>query len=53
MQKWSSKKKQPRDVNYLAALIVSQETGEDTPKPKDSDKNPANPFDGSGSTYWI
>lgn len=36
MQKRSSKK--PRDINSLAASIVSDATGED--QPKDLDKNP-------------
>ena len=35
-----SSKKQPRDVNALAASIISQATGEETPKAEDSEKNP-------------
>ena len=41
MQKRSSKKKNIRDVNILASSIVEQATGEVTPKPEDSNKNPA------------
>ena len=36
-----SSKKQPRDINTLAASIVEQATGEPTPKTPDSSKNPA------------
>ena len=36
----SDQKKRPRDVNALAALIVSETTGEDVPR-DDGDKNPA------------
>ena len=36
-----SSKKAPRDINALAAYIVEQSTGEPTPKPADSTKNPA------------
>jgi hypothetical protein len=41
MPKRSSKKKNIRDVNVLASSIVEQATGEKTPKPQDSTKNPA------------
>jgi len=41
MPKRSSKKKNIRDVNVLAAHIVEQATGEPSPKPEDSIKNPA------------
>ena len=41
MPKRSSKKKNIRDVNVLAAHIVEQATGEPTRKPEDSTKNPA------------
>ena len=41
MPKRSSKKKNIRDVNVLAARIVEESTGEPTPKPEDSEKNPA------------
>ncbi len=37
----SSKKKNIRDTNVLAAHIVEQATGEPTTKPEDSNKNPA------------
>jgi len=40
MPKRSSKKKS-RDVNVLASQIVVEATGEATPKPEDSTKNPA------------
>jgi len=40
MPKRSSKKKS-RDVNVLASQIVEEATGEATPKPEDSTKNPA------------
>jgi len=36
----SKDEKRPRDVNALAALIVSEATGEDVPH-DDGDKNPA------------
>ena len=39
MPKRSSNKK-TRDTNILASQIVSQATGEDVPKPQDSNKNP-------------
>jgi hypothetical protein len=39
MPKRSSNKK--KDVNILASNIVEQATGEPTPKPEDSIKNPA------------
>lgn len=43
MQKRSSKKKNIRDLNVLAAHIVEQATGEPTPKnvAEESTKNPA------------
>jgi hypothetical protein len=41
MPKRSSKKKNIRDVNVLASNIIEQATGEKTPKPEDSKKNPA------------
>ena len=41
MPKRSSKKKNIRDVNVLASNIVEQATGEPSPKPEDSKKNPA------------
>ena len=43
MQKRSSKKKNIRDINELAAHIVEQATGEPTPKKiaEESEKNPA------------
>jgi hypothetical protein len=41
MPKRSSKKKNIRDVNVLASHILEQATGEKTPKPEDSKKNPA------------
>lgn len=41
MPKRSSKKKNIRDINVLAAHIVEQSTGEPTPKPVDTTKNPA------------
>jgi hypothetical protein len=41
MPKRSSKKKNIRDTNVLAAHIIEQATGEATPKPEDSKKNPA------------
>ncbi|MFC1917517.1 histone H1 [Chloroflexota bacterium] len=34
-------KKKSRDVNVLASQIVEEATGEPTPKPQDSTKNPA------------
>ena len=37
----SSKKKNIRDLNVLAAHIVEQATGEPTPKTEDAKKNPA------------
>ncbi len=40
MPKRSSKKK-PRDINVLASQIVEEATGEATPTPEDSTKNPA------------
>ena len=40
MQKRSSNKKS-RDINVLASSIVEQATGEPSPKPEDSTKNPA------------
>jgi len=39
MPKRSSNKK--KDVNVLASQIVEQATGEPSPKPEDSTKNPA------------
>jgi hypothetical protein len=36
-----SSKKNIRDVNVLATSIVKQATGEPSPKPEDSTKNPA------------
>jgi len=39
MQERSSKKKS-RDINTLASQIVSQATGEDTPKAGATEKNP-------------
>jgi hypothetical protein len=39
--KLSSKKKNIRDTNVLASNIVEQATGEPSPKPEDSTKNPA------------
>ena len=39
MPKRSSNKRQ--DINKLAASIVAQATGEETPKPQDANKNPA------------
>ena len=41
MPKRLSKRKNIRDINVLAAHIVEQSTGEPTPKPEDSKKNPA------------
>ena len=41
MPKRSSKKKNIRDTNVLASGIVEQATGEPSPKPEDSTKNPA------------
>ena len=41
MPKRSSKKKNIRDTNVLASSIVEQATGEPSPKPEDSNKNPA------------
>jgi hypothetical protein len=41
MPKRSSKKKNIRDTNVLAAHIIEQATGEKTPKKEDSTKNPA------------
>jgi len=41
MPKRSSKKKNIRDTNVLASSIVEQATGEPSPKPEDSTKNPA------------
>jgi hypothetical protein len=41
MPKRSSKNKNIRDVNVLASHILEQATGEKTPKPEDSTKNPA------------
>jgi hypothetical protein len=42
MPKRSSKKqKNIRDANVLAAHIVEQATGEPSPRPEDSTKNPA------------
>lgn len=41
MPKRSSKKKNIRDVNVLAAHILEQATGEKAPKPEDANKNPA------------
>jgi hypothetical protein len=41
MPKRSSKKKNIRDTNVLAAHIVEQATGESTPKHEDATKNPA------------
>lgn len=41
MPKRSSKKKNIRDTNVLAAHIVEQATNEPTPKSEDSNKNPA------------
>jgi len=35
------KKKNIRDTNVLASHIVEQATGEQSPKPEDSKKNPA------------
>jgi hypothetical protein len=40
MPKRSSKKKNIRDTNLLAAHIIEQATGEPTLKPEDSTKNP-------------
>ena len=40
MPKRSSKKKS-RDINVLASQIVEEATGEATPKPENSTKNPA------------
>ena len=39
MPKRSSKKKNIRDINVLAASIVEQSTEEPTPKPVDTTKN--------------
>jgi hypothetical protein len=41
MPKRSSKQKNIRDTNVLASHIVEQATGESSPKPEDSTKNPA------------
>jgi len=41
MPKRSSKKKNIRDVNVLASHILEQATGEPTPNPEDTTKNPA------------
>ncbi len=41
MPKRSSKKKNIRDINVLASHIVEQATGEPSPKPENSNKNPA------------
>lgn len=41
MPKRSSKQKNIRDINVLGAHIVEEATGEPTPKPEDSTKNPA------------
>ncbi len=41
MPKCSSKKKNIRDINVLAAHIVEQATDEPLPKPEDANKNPA------------
>ena len=40
MPKRSSKKRNPRDVNVLAASIVEQSTGEPIPPPDEPQKNP-------------
>ena len=36
-----SRKRKSRDINTLASQIVEEATGEATPKPGDSTKNPA------------
>jgi len=36
-----SRKKKSRDINILASEIVEEATGEPTPKPENSTKNPA------------
>lgn len=41
MPKRSSKKKNIKDTNVLAAHIVEQATGESSPTEEDSNKNPA------------
>jgi hypothetical protein len=41
MPKRSSKKMDIRNVNVLASHIIEQATGEKSPKPEDSTKNPA------------